>query len=120
MPPAGMPANRALLSGPRLSPHRCRRERLFKKINEHPTVYKTLSGEGGAKGGSKKKVRSDGIVLCRSATPVHCPDTLALARRAGVRQRWAASGGRSVTTASGRCETGSRRAAPTRLWPADV
>lgn len=31
------------------------RERLFKKINTHATVYKTLSGEAGAKANAKKK-----------------------------------------------------------------
>lgn len=36
-----------------------RRERLFKKINENSTVYKTLASGEGAKGGAKKKVRAE-------------------------------------------------------------
>ena len=91
-----------------------RRERLFKKINEHPTVYKTLSGEGGSKGGSKKKVRClAGPRPARLPRRSSADARLAVLRRALARAA-AAGSGLSVTTASGRCVGRDRRAPPRR------
>lgn len=44
-----------------------RRERLFKKINENSTVYKTLASGDSSKGGAKKKVRQQRIPSPRAA-----------------------------------------------------